>query len=248
MNKRSKVKSKRKRSLRGGSRSQRSQRSRYNYRSTWSRQSARLTNLATKRRINRSTSAFITINSNYKFKLFKREVKEFQEKLDKIQKINYEELRINKKNLLDAWNIGIKAWPKNKFKAINYFILAGLVSTILLNRHGSIKTALGVSTSLPNDKAHLLLRGIADLSPRDTTLTHKSQIKDIIDKCGGIYKFIEYVQVVITDPKNALIEGYDEIKHLDNPDTIEKLYDLIYTCQNPYLNSLIQQFLELSTK
>lgn len=82
-----------------------------------------------------------------------------------------------------------------------------MISSILLNRHGSIKRALKISTSLHNKQTHQLMTGLTDLSHRNSVIIHKSQLKQIIDKAGGVLKFIQYIHS-LSAPKKLLIKNY----------------------------------------
>ena len=91
---------------------------------------------------------------------------------------------------------------KNKLKSVQYFILAALITSILLNRHGALKKAVKISTSLHNPQANLLMRGLTDMNQRDGVKYHKSKLKEIIDKVGGVLKFIQYLQTLTTPKKH----------------------------------------------
>lgn len=227
-----------------GTRSQRSSysshtSSRYS-RPQWSRQSTRLTNRSTKLHQNKTSTAIQVQQSNYRYIQFVEQTKLVKQQLEKLKEKNYQDLDIDKSNLLNAWDVGVKSWKKDKFKSVKYFILAALVSSILLNRHGALKKAMKISTSLHDSQAHLLMRGITDMSQRDGVKYHKSKLKEIIDKAGGLVKFIGYLQN-LTTPKKMLINNYEKLLNLDKK-SVGEAFDIIYTSQNPYLHFLINQF------
>ena len=259
MNKRSKrfLKSKKQRqskklrkiSQKAGMRSQRSSysshtSSRYS-RPQWSRQPSRLTNRSTKLHLNKSSSAIQVQQSNYKYIQFVEQTKLVKEQLEELKEKNYQDLNIDKSNLLNSWDIAVKSYKKNKLKSVQYFILAALISSILLNRHGALKKATKISTSLHDNHANLLMRGFSDMSQRDGAKYHKSKLKEIIDKAGGVVKFIEYLQT-LTTPKKTLITSYEKLVKLDKK-SVSEAFDIIYTCQNPYLHFLIKNFVKLAT-
>ena len=89
------------------------------------------------------------------------------------------------------------------------------------------------------------MRGLTDIGQRDGVKYHKSKLKEIIDKAGGVLKFIQYLQT-LTTPKKTLISSYDKLINLDKK-MVSEAFDIIYTSQNPYLHFLIKQFAYAST-
>ena len=77
-------------------------------------------------------------------------------------------------------------------------------------------------------------------------ILEKSEIRQLmIDKAGGVVKFIEYLQTLST-PKKTLITSYEKLVKLDKK-SVSKAIDIIYTSQNPYIHFLIKNFVKLAT-
>ena len=194
-------------------------------------------NQKVKKRSQSSKSKSNRLHSNFVSKKYEKNLRHFKEQLDKIEKQNYTELNITKDNLIGAWKIGMHKWKQgNKTKGASYILMSLLISTILLNKKAAYKSAFQTSFALNNQNAHLLMCGISNTAKR-SALEHKTKVKEIVVKLGGIEQFIGYLNSFLDTAKQ-----FDLSKIELDPMTIDKLHDFIYTCNNPYVKQIVKNF------
>ena len=68
--------------------------------------------------------------------------------------------------------------------------------------------------------------GLLDCSTKNPNFNHKSQSKAISNKIIGPINYFK-----------ALFKK-EKIFNKDNDETVEDLFDLVYTCRNPYLKKI----------
>ena len=160
-------------------------------------------------------------------KKYKENITKIKEEVDKMSSEIYKINNISKENLRTSWKKALLNYRKGNYNiASQYLLIYLLVASVLLNRHGTYRNTYKTSTTLLQPDINELMCGLLNYSERDYTFNHKSKAKASTNKILGPINYFK-----------ALFKK-EKIFNKNNEEKVEDLFDLVYTCRNPYVKKI----------